>query len=205
MRALAISILALLPLTPALADDIPGTEFESGNWTGAASNDETGAFSHCNVSVGYTNGETLWIGLYPDNSISILLSHPDVQFTPGTQFDVQMMMEWGLPWTGVGEAWDEYFAGITFTGIPETVEFLSGGQYFRMLGIGIDEGYDVSGIAEALSMTQACLAQNSGNGKVLTPPAVKKPLPKVPDLTKPRTTGVGTGSSLGTPAPKPQP
>lgn len=204
MRALAFSILTLLPLTPALAQEIPGSVFESGNWTGAAHNDTLGAFSHCAVSVGYTNGETLWIGLYPNDTVSILLSHPQVFFQTGTQFDVTIMMEWGLPWTGVGEAWDEYFAGITYTGIQPTVEFLSGGMYFRMLGIGIDEGYDVTGIADALAMTQTCLAQNSGSSKVLTPPAVKKP-PKVPDLTKPRTTGVGTGSALGTPAPKPQP
>lgn len=205
MRALAFSILALLPLAPALADDIPGSQFETGNWSGAAATDETGAFSHCNVSVSYTSGEILWIGLYPDNSISILLSDPNVTFTPGQQFDVQIMMEWGLPWTGIGESWDEYYAGITYTGIPETVEFLSGGLYFRMLGIGIDSGFDVQGIADALSLTQDCLAKYSTGSKSLTPPTTKKPVPKVPDLSKPRTTGVGTGSALGTPAPKPQP
>lgn len=205
MRALAFSIMTLLAVTPALAQEIPGTTYEAGNWTGAAHSDGQGGFSHCAVSVGYTNGETLWIGLYPNDTISILLSHPDVRFRAGEQFDVTLMVEWGLPWTGVGEAWDEYFAGITYTGIDVTVEFLAGGQYLRMLGIGIDEGYDITGIADALSMTQACLAENMGGGKVLTPPSAKKPPPKVPDLTKPRTTGVGTGSALGTPAPKPQP
>lgn len=206
MRALAFSFLTVLSLTPALAQEIPGTAFDAGNWSGAANTDDRGNFAYCSVSVGYTNGETLWIGLYPNDTISILLSHPDVRFRGGEQFDVTIMMEWGLPWTGVGEAWDEYFAGITYEGIQPTVDFLSGGQYFRMLGIGIDEGYDVTGIADALSKTQACLAQNAGGGKVLTPPpSAKKPPPKVPDLTKPRTTGVGTGSALGTPAPKPQP
>ena len=163
MRALAFLILTLLSVAPALAQEIPGTAFETGNWTGSAQSDGQGGFSHCTVSVGYTNGETLWFGLYPDDSISILLSQPGVTFTPGDQFDVMLMIEWGLPWTGVGEAWDEYFAGITFTGIQETVDFLAGGQYLRMLGIGIDEGYDVLGIAEALSLAQSCLAQNSAS------------------------------------------
>lgn len=203
MRALAFSIVTLLPLTPALAQEIPGTAYEAGNWTGAAHQDGAGGFSHCAVSVGYTNGETLWIGMYPNDTISILLSHPDVRFRTGEQFDVTIMVEWGLPWTGIGEAWDEYFAGITYEGIQPTVDFLAGGMYLRMLGIGIDEGYDITGIQDALALTQDCLAQNMAGGKVLTPPAAKKP--KVPDLTKPRTTGVGTGSALGTPAPKPQP
>lgn len=205
MRALALSVLTILQMTPALAQEIPGSAFASGNWEGAAHTDGQGAFSHCAVSVGYTSGESLWIGLYPNDTLSILLTDPNVTFRPGEQFDVTMMVEWGLPWTGVGEAWDEYYAGITWEGIDATVEFLSGGTYFRMLGIGIDSGYDVQGIADALAMTQDCLAQNSGSGKILGKPPAAKPAPKAPDLTKPRTTGVGTGSALGTPAPKPQP
>lgn len=205
MRALALTIFTLLPLTPALSQEIPGSAFASGNWEGAAHTDERGAFSHCAVSVGYTSGETLWIGLYPNDTLSILLSHPDVRFRAGEQFDVTMMIEWGLPWSGVGEAWDEYYAGITWEGIQPTVDFLAGGLYFRMLGIGIDEGYDVQGIADALALAQTCMAENSGSGKVLGSPPAAKPAPKVPDLKKPRTTGVGTGSALGTPAPKPQP
>lgn len=205
MRALALSILTLLPLAPALAQEIPGTAYESGNWYGAAYEDGQGSFLYCDLNVGYTSGENLWIALYADDSVTILLSHPDVRFNPGDEFDIQIMMEWGLPLSGIGGVWDENYAGINFTDVQYMVDFLSGGQYFRMLGIGIDGGYDVTGIAEALSMTQDCLAQNSGSSKVLTPPTVKKPAPKVPDLTKPRTTGVGTGSALGTPAPKPQP
>jgi len=206
MRALAFSILTLLPYAPAFAQEIPGSAFESGNWYGAAYEDGQGKFFYCDLNVSYTTGEMLWIGLYADDSVTILLSHPDVRFNPGDQFNIQIMMEWGLPLTGVGSAWDENYAGITFSDVRYMVDFLSGGQYFRMLGIGIDAGYDVTGIAEALSMTEACLAQNSGNGKVLTPPpSARKPPPKVPDLTKPRTTGVGTGNALGTPAPKPQP
>ena len=53
----------------------------------------------------------------------------------------------------------------------------------------------------------------AGGGKVLgTTPGVKAP-PKVPDLSKPKTSGIGSGGglgtrpggALGTPAPKPQP
>jgi hypothetical protein len=203
---LAACLAATTALTPALAEEIPGSQFEAGNWTGAAHTDERGEFSYCAVSVGYTNNETLWIGLYPNDTLSILLSHPDVLFRPGEQFDMTIMMETGLPWTGVGEAWDEYFAGITWEGIQPTVDFLVSGQYLRMLGIGIDEGYDVQGIPEALALAQTCLAQNTRGGKNLGVAPVKTPPPpKVPDLSKPRTSGTGTGSVLGTPAPKPAP
>jgi len=203
---LAACLAATTALTPAFAEEIPGSQFEAGNWTGAAYTDDRGAFSYCSVSVGYTNDETLWLGFYPNDTLSILLSHPDVRFQTGEQFDMQMMMETGLPWSGVGEAWDEYFAGITWEGIQPTVDFLVSGQYLRMLGIGIDGGYDVQGIPDALALAQTCLAQNSGggSGKVLTPGKTPPP-PKVPDLSKPRTSGTGVGSVLGTPAPKPAP
>lgn len=192
--------------TSALADEIPGSQFEAGNWSGAANTDDRGAFSHCSASVGYTNDETLWLGLYPNDTLSILLSHPDVRFRTGEQFDMTIMMETGLPWTGVGEAWDEYFAGITYEGIQPTVDFLVSGQFLRMLGIGIDEGYDVSGIVDALTLAQTCLAKNTGGGKILgAAPGKTPPPPKVPDLSKPRTIGTGTGNVLGTPAPKPAP
>ncbi len=225
MRNLALAAaLTLAPALPALAEPIPGSDFATGYWAGAA-HTENGAYSHCDVSVSYTNGEVLWLGLYPDDTISILLSHPEVRFQPGEQFNVWMMLETGLPWTGTGEAWDEDYAGITFREIGATSDFLASGQWLRLLGIGIDEAYDVTGIGDALAMAQACNAKYSGSNpfaKVVPPaeepadvappaeqppaaqpqpptdtatPALGTPMPKVPDL-KPKTGG-GLGSRPG--------
>jgi hypothetical protein len=214
MRAIAFaSLLTLAPFAPALAQgvqEIPGTEYQSGNWDGVARTDETGAFSHCAVSVGYTTGETFWVGIYPNDTISLLLTHPDVHFTTGQTFDTMwIMMETGLAWPGHGEAWDEAFAGMTFTGVDETIGLLTSGQYFRMLGIGIDEAYDISGSAEALAMAKDCLAKQSGSNPFATKttPSRVPDLPKVPDLKPKPGGGLGTrpGGALGTPAPKPSP
>ena len=210
MRVLALAgLVALSPLSMALAEEIPGSQYESGFWSGAGHTDDQGGFSHCAVSVGFTNGETLWFGLYPDDTISILLAHPQVKFRPGEQFDILLMMETGLPWEGKGEAWDQDFAGITFQEIDTTSAFLTGGQWLRMLGIGIDEAYDVTGLADALALANTCLAQNSGSNPFGGAPAKTPP---VPDL-KPKTGGIAAGGglgtrpggALGTPAPKPQP
>ena len=216
LLALAASLLTLASQTPAIAQEIPGTQYEAGNWSGAAHADNQGAFTHCAVSVGYLNGQTVWIGLYPNDTLSILFSQPEVRFQPGQKFELWVMLETGLPNIGNGEAWDESFAGITYDGIQPTVDFLNSGRYLRMLGMGIDDGFDIDGITDALAMAQTCLAQQggSGGGKVLgsDPGTVKLP-PKVPDLSKPKTSGVGSGGglgtrpagALGTPAPKPTP
>jgi hypothetical protein len=204
-------------LTPVMAEitEIPGSQFEAGNWVGGAYTDNAGAFSYCYTTVSYQNGQVLWVGLYPNDTLSILLSQPDVKFTPGQKFELWVMMETGLPAIGNGEAWDADYAGITYDGIGATVDFLNSGRYLRMLGMGIDDGFDVDGIGPALVQAQDCLARQSGagGGKVLgSDPGVKSP-PKVPDLTRPKTSGIGAGGglgtrpggALGTPAPKPQP
>jgi hypothetical protein len=215
--ALAAAVVAASALTPASAQvaEIPGSQFESGNWVGGAYSDDRGAFSYCYITVSYQNGQVLWLGLYPNDTLSILLSQPDVKFQPGQKFELWVMMETGLPAIGNGEAWDKDYAGITYDGIAATIDFLNSGRYLRMLGMGIDDGFDVDGIGPALVQAQDCLAQQSGAGgsKVIdSVPGAKAP-PKVPDLTKPKTSGVGSGGglgtrpggALGTPAPKPQP
>jgi hypothetical protein len=216
LLALAAALASATAFAPAIAQEIPGSQFEAGNWAGGAYTDDKGAFSYCYTTVSYQNGQTLWIGLYPNDTLSILLSQPDVKFEPGQKFELWVMMETGIPAIGNGEAWDEAYGGITYQGIVDTVDFLNSGRYLRMLGMGIDDGFDIDGISPALVQAQDCLAKRGGTGvggKVLgSAPGVKAP-PKVPDLSKPKTSGVGSGGglgtrpggALGTPAPKPQP
>jgi hypothetical protein len=209
MRLLPITAALLVTsVSPALSQvvEIPGSQFEAGNWVGGAYTDEAGAFSYCYTTVNYVNGQTLWVGLYPNDTLAILLSQPDVTFQPGQKFELWVMMETGIPAIGNGEAWDATYAGITYDGIQASVDFLNSGRYLRMLGMGIDDGFDVDGISPALVQAQDCLARQSGAGsRVLnSTPGAKAP-PKVPDLTRPKTSGVGSGGALGTPAPKAQP
>jgi len=216
MRQLALAAaFALSALSPVRAEEIPGAQFDAGNWAGGAYTDDRGAFSYCYITVSYQNGQNLWIGLYPNDTLSILMSQPDVRFQPGQKFELWVMMETGLPAIGNGEAWDEAYGGITYDGVLPTIDFLNSGRYLRMLGMGIDDGFDIDGIGPALAQAQDCLARQggAGGGKVLgSTPGLKAP-PKVPDLSKPKTSGVGSGGglgtrpggALGTPAPKPQP
>lgn len=229
MRTLVLAavLLATSALSPAQADEIPGTQFTSGYWSGAAYTDDRGAFFYCNLSVAYTNGEVLWMGLYSDDTLAVLLSHPNTRYRPGETFDSWLMLETGFPARGMSEAWDEAYAGMTLEGIDASIDFLSGGQWLRLLGIGIDEAYDVTGLPEALALASACHARNSGSNpfavaaptpvdpvpdpvaKPVADPALgtTPPMPKVPDLTPKPGGGLGTkpGGALGTPAPKPTP
>jgi hypothetical protein len=233
MRSLALAaLLAVSPLTPAHSGEIAGSQFAAGNWYGSGYTDDRGAFSYCWVAVDYIGGETIWIGLYADDTLAVLMSHPNMRYTPGQTFDSWLMLETGLPTRGVSEAWNASFAGMTLQGIDASIDFRSAGRWLRLLGVGIDEAYDVTGIKDALASARVCHARNSGSNPfatvapapviatapepepVPTPeptpePALGSPppMPKVPDLTPKPGGGLGTrpGGALGTPAPKPTP
>ena len=197
---------ALLTASAAFAQDIPGSEFTSGYWSGAAQNGPTGEFLLCHVSTGYTNGETLWISLYNDDILAVLLANPGVSFTTGRSFPAQLMTEVGLPTIGTAEAVDQDYAGMSMTGIDSSIEFLTQGSYLRMLGIGIDQSFDIRGIGAALSLARACVEARITGGATA---AALPDIPKMPDLPKalpkPGTGSAGGKPGLGTPAPKPAP
>jgi hypothetical protein len=223
MRALALAgLLAATAMSPAMAEQISGSPFEVGNWYGAAYTDNsTGDFLYCDVSVSYTSGEVVWFGLYSNDVLAVLMMHPEVRFQTGQTFDAWLMIETGMPVHQQAEAWDEGYAGMSLAGIDWSVEFLTAGQYLRLLGIGIDGAYDVTGIGDALGMARACHAKYSGSNPfatVVAPPAEPvpdpvidpvpeptpeaelgspPPMPKVPDL-KPKTGGIVAGGGLGT-------
>ena len=174
MRRFALAgLLAVSAPLPGLAEIIPGTEFSTDFWSGAAYTDDRGAFFYCDVSVGYTNGEVLWLGLYSNDTLAVLLTHHDIRFKQGESFDAWLMPETGLPIHQAAEAWDEGYAGMTLQGIDSSIDFLTAGQWLRLLGIGIDGAYDVTGIAEALAAAQACHGRNSGSNPFAT--ATPKP------------------------------
>jgi hypothetical protein len=141
-----VCLAALLFSTPIAAADIAGSEFTSGFWAGAADADPAGQFKLCHISISYTGGETLWINLYPDDVLTVLLAKPGVSFTPGQTFPANLMTEVGLPTYGTAQAVDQTYAGMSLTGVDSTVDYLTQGAYLRMLGIGIDQSFDIRGI-----------------------------------------------------------
>ncbi len=183
MRSLAhATVLVAATMSPALAEQIAGSQFATGSWTGAAyTDDATGGFLYCDVSVSYTTGEILWLALYNNDMLAVLMTHPEVRYETGQTFDAWLMLETGLPIRQTAEAWDEAYAGMTLAGIDSSIEFLTAGQWLRLLGIGMDGAYDVTNIQDALAMARACHAKNSGSN----PFATVGPLPTQPVLVEP--------------------
>jgi hypothetical protein len=184
---------ALFFTTPALADVIPGSEFKVGYWEGGAQTAPgTKEFKNCYATIGFTGGESLWLNIYQDDVLEILLSVPGTTFTPGQPFKGILMTEVGSPWYGEASAVDENYAGISFIGVDQTIDFLTQGVYLRLLGIGIDNSFDTRGIGGALGKMQLCMAKY---GAPQTSAAAADP----PPSGEAGTIGTGPGTIVGEP------
>jgi hypothetical protein len=118
MRQLALAA-ALCPCrpVPARAEEIPGAQFECGQLGGRGLYRRPGRVLALLHHGQLSERPDLWIGLYPNDTLSILLRQPDVKFQPGQKFELWVMMETGMPAIGNGEAWDADYGGITYDGI----------------------------------------------------------------------------------------
>ncbi|MCB6178213.1 hypothetical protein LHP98_08730 [Rhodobacter sp. Har01] len=181
-----VTAAAALAAAPA-SEDIPGSQFTSGNWSGGAWADDSGAFVDCYVGVGYNEGAQLSLSLTADDTLTVYLSAPGASFTPGQSYDAALMTEVGLPAVGPAFGSNEAYVGFALAGIDASIDFLTQGSYLRLYGIGIDQAFDVRGMGGALAQARMCLEAQTGPAQtVATSPAQpEKPALGRPAGTKP--------------------
>jgi hypothetical protein len=188
MRHALLAAVFLSLAAPARADDIAGSDIASGNWIGAGETGSDGRFLDCYVSVGYVNGEELWVSLYDDDSLTLFLTQPGASFVPGRNYDASLMTEVGYPIHGTAFAADTNYIAFTLAGLDDSIDWLTQGSYLRLLGVGIDQSFDVRGLGGALAQARACLVKHGGSGTMASAPPVTSTPGGTPVL------GVGDGS-----------
>ena len=171
--------LPLLAAAPALAEDIQGSGFTSGNWSGAAWADEAGRFVDCYFGVSYTSGEALSISLAPDDTLTVYMTGPGAQFQPGKVYNAHLMTEVGWPITGQAFGSNEAYVGFTIAGIDDAIDYLTQGSYLRLLGVGIDQSFDTRGLGGALVQAKSCINTHAGGQKPAAAGAAKPAVPKL--------------------------
>ncbi len=171
--------LPLLAAAPALAEDIQGSGFTSGNWSGAAWADEAGKFVDCYFGVSYTSGEALSISLAPDDTLTVYMTGPGAQFQPGKVYNAHLMTEVGWPITGQAFGSNETYVGFTIAGIDDAIDYLTQGSYLRLLGVGIDQSFDTRGLGGALVQAKSCMTTHAGGQKPAAAGAAKPAAPKL--------------------------
>jgi hypothetical protein len=176
-RQLATALAIGLAAFPALAADIPGTDFASGNWVGRAWEDN-GQFVDCYFGASFSNGEVMTVSFTADDTLTVYLSAPEMKFDPAKSYDATLMTEVGYPISGKAFAPNEGYIGFSIAGVDSAIDYLTQGSYLRLLGVGIDQSFDVRGMGGALAQGRACLmAQKGGAATAAAEPAApEKPV-----------------------------
>lgn len=157
MRAGVAGLLSALFVLPAWAEVIPGSDYGYGNWNGAAyTASDSGAFSHCVVSAGYVSGDTLYLSVNSNASVTIGVESPTLRLAEGQEIPVTVRIDRRQPFYGKAVAVNETFATLVLPDIKAALPALQRGRTLVVesaLGTGY---YDLTGTHRALEATLNC-------------------------------------------------
>lgn len=159
IRIVAACALMIAVAIPATADEIAGSGFRSGKWSGSAYTDQ-GAFSHCAMATDYQSGIRLHFAIDKTYHWRIGLSHPDWKMTPGDSFQISYEVDrYGAT------ASDARVIGTDFLLAELVATDRVFNQFRRGKMLKIDAGsqsysFVLTGTSRALSQTLKCVERN---------------------------------------------
>lgn len=156
------ALMALLSVCGiAEAEQIPGSEFAVGNWSGGAYTlADTGGFSHCAVSAPYLSGDTLIFTVNRDVTVSVAVVSPTFRLVAGQTFPVALRVDSRAPYYVQAQAVDSDFATLLLQNFDEAMRALQGGRTLYVdsaFGGGV---YDLTGSRRALQRAVDCAVAN---------------------------------------------
>lgn len=177
MKSPILAAVASLFLTgAALGAEIAGSAFNSGNWEGAAYTfDESGEFSHCAISVGYVNGDYLYLSVNSDATVTVGIESHSFRFRPDESFPVSLRIDNRRPFNGTATALEETFIVVTIQDFQGAMRALTQGRGLRVEGRTQLGNFDLTGSFRALEAARSCaidqldFAARGGVPKTLAP------------------------------------
>ncbi|MEX3008602.1 hypothetical protein [Hoeflea sp. TYP-13] len=161
MRTGFFAVLASLWTFAASAEEIPGSRFSSGAWDGAAfTDDRTGKFDYCSISASYRSGDSLYITIYADSTVSIGFSNPVFRFNTGESFPVALKIDGRRTLGGRAVALSKDFAVVTLTEYENVLVALQRGSRLRLKADTFRGHYSLRGTSRAVNATADCVANN---------------------------------------------
>lgn len=147
--------------SPASAEYIAGSEIGFGNWHGAAYTfDETGRFSHCAVSAPYLSGDTLYLSVNQNATVTVGIESPGLNMTPGQEIPVTLYIDRRAPFYGRAYAVNPTFATLILADFEAALTALQKGRLL-VVESAVGRGtYDLTGTYRALNATLDCAVQH---------------------------------------------
>lgn len=156
MRFHALLVSCLFMVSSASADEIRGSFFQSGNWTGAAYTYDDGTFSHCAMSSPYVSGDTLYLSITEDASIVVGFESPRLYLTDGAEYSVRLSVDRRYTNLTRAVAFGTGTAFITLTDFERALDAIRFGNLLTIEGNGFLGEYALSGTAVGLNHAFDC-------------------------------------------------
>lgn len=150
-----------LAASPASAEYIAGSEIGFGNWHGAAYTfDETGRFSHCAVSASYLSGDTLYLSVNENATVTVGIESPGLNMVPGQEVPVTLYIDRRAPFYGRAYAVNPTFATLILADFEAALTALQKGRLL-VVESAVGRGtYDLTGTYRALNETLNCAVRH---------------------------------------------
>lgn len=183
----AVLIALALAVTPARAATLE--TFNIGGWVGGAySNDRTGEFSHCAVSIPYRSGIVLLFSVGRNLTWSMGLSNAQWRLTPGAEYDLTYYIDGGASVLARGRALNPVLIEVPLSNSTALFDDFRRGRVLTVLSAGATFTFSLKNSGKALAATLECTQRYVGR---IAPP------PQDPFVARPprRDAGEGTRKS----------
>ena len=161
MRGCIILFLALILMSGAQADEIPGTRFKHGEWSGAGFfSAASGRFTHCAIYASFRTGDVLHLSVNNDASMTVGVENPKFQFKQGSSFPVVLSVDGRKDFVARATAGADDFLVITFDRLEEVFTALKRGNRLRMDADSITGVYSLRGSGRALDQALECASNH---------------------------------------------
>lgn len=141
------------------SEEISGSAFYSGAWSGAAyTEDDTGKWSHCAILASYEhNGFDLIISLDNQYDLGIGLSNPtDPVFSGHKELQIVAKVDNFDPMFATAQVIDDFFAGVWFDDLDAAMLQIAKGNLLTLSSKIGTETFGLEGTYKALNETYAC-------------------------------------------------
>jgi hypothetical protein len=161
VKRLTAYMCAVLSLLLILAPDLNAGkmyEFKIGDWTGKAYRDDiTERFTHCSVSVSYTNGMTLALGIIRNYNLVLVLAKPGWGLGRDHIYLVHLNVDEKLLGQFPGTSGSGVALRITLGRDKRIYETLRGGHVLAVKAGQESFSFKMNGTAKALNRVKQCV------------------------------------------------
>jgi hypothetical protein len=173
--ALFTAIACVVQAVPAIADEMPGTRFVSGNWRGAAY-DTASRFSHCAMSAGYKSGITMFFSVSENWTWRIGWAHRDWKLPAGREIPITVSIDSFPPRQMLARVQRPDFALAELPAKIDIFDLFRKGYSLAVFAEGQRYAFNLDGTYAALTTLLQCVSQN--RQFAASPPA--KPTTAIP-------------------------